>query len=394
MNRSKLGIVVSHPIQHFCPQYSSWAGLEVLEVKVFFASRHGLEAYFDKSFGREIKWPGLKLDFEHEFLPGAKDKKVGSQLDCPDVVDSLADFDPDIVLVYGYGQPLQRRAMRWAETNGKRLLMISDSELRRARSPIKKVIKAQLLPRVLSVVDLFLTVGDANEAYYRYYGIPDHKMVRTSFPIDIALFDQALLVRDKQRARIRQLLGLSNDQLMVLMVGKLLLSKRQVDLVEASNLLQPANSNITIVLAGTGPDQERLETLAQKKGSGGVIFAGFVPPGELVHYYSAADVYVHCSDTEAHSLAISEAIYAGLPVILSDRCGSYGPSDDVRIGLNGYVYPCGDTPALSVLLERLWASPKLRQEMGGESRQIGSDHQILAHGKAIKQAVNVLNVSG
>ena len=143
----KLGIVVSHPIQHFCPQYSSWAGLEVLEVKVFFASRHGLEAYFDKSFGREIKWPGLKLDFEHEFLPGAKDKKVGSQLDCPDVVDSLADFDPDIVLVYGYGQPLQRRAMRWAETNGKRLLMISDSELRRARSPIKKVIKAQLLPQ-------------------------------------------------------------------------------------------------------------------------------------------------------------------------------------------------------------------------------------------------------
>ena len=189
------------------------------------------------------------------------------------------------------------------------------------------------------MVDLFLTVGDANEAYYRYYGIPDHKMVRTSFPIDIAFVDQALLVRDKQRARIRQLLGLSDDQLMVLMVGKLLLSKRQVDLVEASNRLQPANSNITIVLAGTGPDQERLETLAERRVLVGSSLPDSSRQGELVHYYSAADVYVHCSDTEAHSLAISEAIYAGLPVILSDRCGSYGPSDDVRIGLNGLADP-------------------------------------------------------
>ena len=69
------------------------------------------------------------------------------------------------------------------------------------------------------------------------------------------------------------------------------------------------------------------------------------PPGEC---YCAADVYVHCSDNEPHSLAITEAIYCGLPVVLSDRCGSYGPTDDVQPGINGFVYRCGDVATCRV----------------------------------------------
>jgi glycosyltransferase involved in cell wall biosynthesis len=387
VNRPKLAIVVSHPIQHFCPQYSSWARLGLADVKVFFASRHGLDAYYDKDFDKEIQWQGLKLDFDHTFLPHAPDKKVSAKIDCPEVDFALADFNPDLVLVYGYIQPLQRRVMRWVKANDKRLLMIGDSELRQARSKLKGIVKRFWLPYVFSAVDIFLTVGDANEAYYRSYGVPDYKMVRTFFPIDVALFDRALQLREQQRAAVRQLLDIPDDHLVVLMVGKLVSWKRQRDLVAASNELQSRKAKVSIVLAGTGPDGKQLETLAQLKGPGGVIFAGFVPPEELVHYFSAADTYVHCSAQEPHSLAISEAIYAGLPILVSDRCGSYGPSDDVRTGLNGYVYPCGDVPVLVTMLERLFASPKLRQELGRESQQMGIAHQALAHGKAISQAL-------
>lgn len=392
MSRLKLAIVVSHPIQHFCPQYVNWSKLGVLDLKVIFASRQGLDSYHDKSFDMEIKWQGLNLEFDHVFLPGAKGKAVNQFLDCPAVVDALAEYGPDIVLVYGYFQPLQRRAMRWAKSNGKRLLMIGDSELRQARNPLKGMIKQFLLPRIFFDVALFLTVGDANEAYYRHYGVPDHKLVRTFFPIDVALFDHALQVRDQQRARVRSSLNIPNDHMVALMVGKLVPSKNQRDLVAASNVLQSRNSRVTIVLAGTGPDSKQLVEEAQNCGPGGVIFAGFVSPSELVNYYMAADVYVHCSAKDAHSLAISEAIYAGLPVLVSDRCGSYGPSDDVRTGLNGYVYTCGDVSALVGLLERLVSEPESRRQFGIESRQLGVSHQALAHGRAVVQAVNSLNL--
>lgn len=388
MKQIKLAIVVSHPIQHFCPQYSSWARSGLVDIQVIFASRHGLDPYHDKNFGREIQWQGLKLDFPHEFLPGAGDRSPGPRLDCSEVVDSLAACDPDIVLVYGYIQPLQRRAMRWTKSNGKQLVLIGDSELRQARGKVKGLVKKLWLPRLFSTVDLFLTVGDANEAYYRCYGVPDSKFVRTFFPIDIVLFDQLYLEREQRRTRMRGLLSIPDDHMMVLMVGKLVPWKRQLDLVEASNLLQTKKTQITIVLAGTGPDADELNSLAKFAGPGGVVFAGFVAPEELANYYAAADVYVHCSAKEPHSLAISEAIYTGLPVIVSDRCGSYGPSDDVRMGLNGYVYPCGDVLALAAILEKLYVAPDLRQQLGGESRLIGISNQDLSHHKSINQIAN------
>lgn len=390
MKVTRIAIVVSHPIQHFCPQYSSWSRLDCLEVKVFFASRNGLDAYVDKGFGRSVKWDGLVMDFPHEFLPGAMGNEVDSQIDSPELPDFLSNYDPDIVLGYGYVQPLQRRAAAWAKINKKKMWMISDSELRSPRSVVTSLLKKFLLPRILSSVDTFLTVGDANEAYWREYGVSDFRLVRASFPIDVDSLDQAIEGRLQHRGHIRAKHKIPADHLIVLMVGKLVSRKRQRDLVQASNRLQNERIKFTVVLAGTGEDEDNIRALVRHEGTGGVVFAGFIPPQELVHYYMAADVYAHCSEFEAHSLAISEAIYAGLPVVVSDRCGSYGPSDDVRAGLNGFVYSCGDVGGLCKRLVQLGESTELRRLMGAESRKIGLANQELAHGKAVLQAIRGL----
>lgn len=354
---------------------------------MFFASRHGLDPYVDKGFGRTVQWGGLVMDFPHEFLPGAEGMEVNEKIDSLGLPDSLAAFDPDVVLGYGYSQPLQRRAAAWAKSNKKKRWMISDSELRQHRGVLTSILKKLVLPRMLSPIDIFLTVGDANETYWREYGVRDQKLIRTSFPIDVASFNQAMRNRSKHRERVREELGIPADHMLVLMVGKLVSWKRQSDLVAASNRTQEEGNKITVMLAGTGENESSLRALMRSEGAGGVIFAGFVPPEKLVHYYMAADVYAHCSAIEPHSLAISEAIYAGLPVVVSDRCGSYGPSDDVRPGLNGFVYPCGDVDKIHQRLSQLAVSPELRKSMGEESRRIGLANQELAHGKALVQAL-------
>ena len=43
----KIAIVVSHPIQHFCPQYVSFAKNKDIELKVFFGSALGHKKYTD-----------------------------------------------------------------------------------------------------------------------------------------------------------------------------------------------------------------------------------------------------------------------------------------------------------------------------------------------------------
>lgn len=390
----RVAVVVSHPIQHFCPQYSSWANVDGIELKIFFASRHGLDAYEDKNFGRTVQWDHLVLDFPHEFLPGAAERSVGAGVDCHDLGDRLEEFAPDVVVVYGYTQPLQRRAIRWAKLETKSLVMIADSELRAHRSWVKRMAKAIVLPFILRKIDLFLSVGDANESYYRHYGVADRKLIRSFFPIDIKAFDALDPSRTQVRASLRAELGIPDGHTVLLMVGKLVPWKRQEDIIEFSNRIQGARHDVTVIIAGTGPDEGRLRKKAKKEGAGGILFAGFVPPSKLVEYYLAADIYVHCSEVEPHSLAISEAIYSALPVILSDRCGSYGPSDDVRPGLNGFVYPCGRVDTMHSALMAIIDNPEMKESMGLESRAIAVGNQALAHGKALTQALKVIYLEG
>lgn len=392
MNRVfRLAVVISHPIQHFCPQYTSWAALPNLELKVFFASNHGLVAYEDKGFGRVVKWDGIKLDFPHEFLPGAEGKAIGNALDSTDLAERLSVFSPDGMVIYGYAQALQRRALRWAKSASVPVLMFSDSELRAARSWAKRIFKLIVLPSVFRNASLFLTVGDANEAYYRNYGVPDDRLVRCSYPIDVRHYDSIVARRDECRSQIRSQLEIPAHHKVLLMVGKLVSWKRQEDLVRFSNAIQDERDDVTVVLAGTGPEEASLRTLIRRVGVGGVLFAGFVSPELLAEYYCAADIYVHCSDREPHSVAISEAIYCGLPIILSNRCGSYGPTDDVQPGLNGFVYRCGDIDDMSRYLVHFLDEQELYAHMCKASESIGRQHQALAHGIALTQALAIIN---
>jgi glycosyltransferase involved in cell wall biosynthesis len=219
-------------------------------------------------------------------------------------------------------------------------------------------------------------------------------MVRCFFPIDVETFDAKFEYKEQIRAQLRAMLKVPQHHSIVLTVGKLVPWKRQCDLVQFSNAVQLTRGDVTVVVVGSGPDEARLRAIASRIGPGGVLFAGFVQPRDLVDYYFAADVYCHCAEIEPHSLAISEAIYSGLPVVLSDRCGSYGATDDVQPRINGLVYQCGDQVGLAGALLRLLDEGRLRQEMSKVSAALGRKHQALAHCGGMRRAIEVLGLGG
>jgi glycosyltransferase involved in cell wall biosynthesis len=387
----RLAVVVSHPIPAFSPQYVSWASLPNVDLRVFFASSEGLREYFDDQFEEKVKWDALVLEFPHEFIAGAEQRRISEHMDAKGLDIHLDRFDPNIVLIYGYGQAVSRRAMRWARRQGADILMFADTEGRSHRSWVRRLAKKVVLPSLLKQVTLFLTVGDACEDYFRTHGVPDDRFIRCAFPVDCALFESRRGRNGQGRQQARGLLNVPAHHKVILNVGKLVPRKRQQDLVKLSNQLQGQREDVTVVLVGTGPDEAGLRRLCRREGPGGVIFTGLVQPHRVVDYYHSADVYVACSSRDAHSYAISEAIYAGLPIVVSDRCGSYGPSDDVRSGLNGFVYPCANVSELSKRLLHLFDTPGLIASMSAASATIGRHNQGLAHGGALVQALNVLD---
>jgi glycosyltransferase involved in cell wall biosynthesis len=142
-----------------------------------------------------------------------------------------------------------------------------------------------------------------------------------------------------------------------------------------------------------GDGEERSEILARASRADIAAFvsiAGFVNQAELPAWYAAADSLVLPSDArETWGLVVNEAMAAGLPVIVSEAAGC--SPDLVREGQNGFIYPCGDVPALT---DRLAAIAALgedgRRAFGTRSREIVEAFGIAVVANATADAVEAV----
>jgi glycosyltransferase involved in cell wall biosynthesis len=386
---TKVAIVVSHAIQHFCPLYRAVASAGV-DLRVFFGSSAGLKAYWDPAFNAQIRWEmDLLGGYQSEFVAGADNVSPASLVPASDVTERLEQFDPAIVYVHGFYHPLCRKAFFWALRNRKRIFYWSDSENRQQRSRLSLLRKQLMLRPLFSRVAAFLTIGDWNEAYYQSYGVPRRKLFRSPCPIDSPVIERALDERARHRAEIRQRLDVPEDALLAIAVGKLIARKRPRDLIEAAIALdrKPAAQRVVVALLGDGPDRAEIEKLAADGGRDCVRLPGFIGVDELPAFYVGADLLLHPAAADPHPLAIGEAITAGLPVIVSDRVGCVGPSDDVREGQNGIVYPCGDIAALERALRRIADDSALRRSMAAASLEIARHRTLEESAKGFLAAI-------
>lgn len=389
MKKPRIAFVISHPIQHFCPMYASLAEDDSWEFKVFFASTAGLEGYFDPNFNQKISWKGIDINsFSHHFLNGDEPLPISAALDAPSVAEELDAYQPDVVVLYGYSQKVQRRAYFWAKRNNKKIFYTSDSEVHGPRPIWKDALKYIPLRWYFSHVDACLSVGNANENYYYQYGVPTSKLFRHGYPIDARFYDKAYEKHDEKRAAIREEYNIPADEFVCAMVGKLVPWKAQHTIIDALKVLEDKGVyGVTGMMMGSGVDMESLQEKAKILKHNRVILTGFVEAITLCDYYAAADVYVHTSNHEPHSVAISEAIYMGKPLIISDHCGSYGSMDDLQLGKNGFVYPFGKADQLALRIQQFLQQPELVKEFGDYSHKYAYENQQRAHGGGLRAAL-------
>lgn len=115
-----------------------------------------------------------------------------------------------------------------------------------------------------------------------------------------------------QAATLRASMSLVSGQLLAVVCGRLIPSKR-VDLaIEAA-----ADPRIRLVVVGDGPERARLEALAQTVAPH-TRFVGALPRREALAWIGAADVLVFPSAVEAAPTAVREARLLGVPVLACD----------------------------------------------------------------------------
>lgn len=145
--------------------------------------------------------------------------------------------------------------------------------------------------------------------------------------------------------------------------GRLSFEKGIDILIEAAAKLQKGR----LLIVGGGPDEERLKGLAAQLDADNVEFTGHKTTDELRRILSRAQFAVLPSRWyENLPFSIMEAFAMGKAVIASDIGGI---PEMVKDGVNGYLFPPGDSGILAARLEKLISNPALRRELGQRGRE-------------------------
>jgi glycosyltransferase involved in cell wall biosynthesis len=265
--------------------------------------------------------------------------------------------DYDAVIMHGWWGASNLLAYLTAFVRGLPVLVHSDRNALMAQTSWFRTSAVRWLFRRISA---FLVVGKRNADFYRNYGVPDSKMFLTPLAVDNEFYTREAARLASERPALRKQLGIAPEDCAILYVGRFVPEKGVPDLLTAFKEL--ATSRAHLVLAGAGPEGDRLKEIVAANHLEHVHFVGSKSYEELPECYALADVLVVPSQTEPWAVVVNEAMNFALPVVATRQVGA--ADDLVEEGVSGFRFQAGDTATLAALLRRLVENPALRHAMG------------------------------
>jgi glycosyltransferase involved in cell wall biosynthesis len=206
---------------------------------------------------------------------------------------------------------------------------------------------------ILRTSSRVIAVSESVATHLRQLGAPADRTVVVHNGVD----------HDRFHPRPRDL-----DRPQVVFVGRLIDNKGPADALNAFATAAIPGAHLTFV--GDGPMRARLEADGARLGlTGAVHFTGHLD--DVSPILGSADVLIRPSRTEGQSLAILEAMAAGVCVLASDIPANRELVDD---GLSGLLATVGDIPALARRLSRLLTDHPFRDRLAAQGRQRALQH--------------------
>jgi glycosyltransferase involved in cell wall biosynthesis len=162
-------------------------------------------------------------------------------------------------------------------------------------------------------------------------------------------------------AALRTRLGISENERVVLSVGRLSREKAQLDLIAGFRSLRETNpaTPVKLVLVGDGPERSRLEAAVESFGVKElVVFAGQVR--DVQSFYGIADVLALPSHSEGSPNVLLEAMAANVPVVAT---AIGGVPEMVENNESALLVAPNDPPALAAAIARLLDDRDLAQRL-------------------------------
>ena len=178
----------------------------------------------------------------------------------------------------------------------------------------------------------------------------------------------ALKVSRQETSALKQRMGLSEGERVVLVVGRLSYEKGHVDLINSLAHLRRTNPklNFKLVIVGDGPERGRVErAIAAHELRDQVVFCGQV--SDTRPFYAVADVLALPSHSEGSPNVVFEAMASGLPVV---ACAVGGVPEIVEHERSGLLVAPGDVLAMAAGIARLMDDANLARTLAASASEL------------------------
>jgi glycosyltransferase involved in cell wall biosynthesis len=352
MHKKKLLVINTHPVNYHVPIYRSLSSQPELDVLVCFLWNPFVERNLSK------RWP---MQFDKKLLTGYRSifiknymikrfQNPNSILGCLNFgIINIVKRRFDAILIFGYNRLINVVTLWVARFFNIPVMFKGEVDLSARRSKTKRFIKRVYLNHFFKRIDYFLYSYQKNYDYYRNYGVPEHKLFFLPCAVDNdhlkSFYEKITKVQAKEK------LCLSQTKKYILFVGRLEKRKDPITLLKAFALIC-SQINVDLIFVGSGElEQELIQKVKSSKLSNRVIFAGFKKSAHVYYYYRAVDILVLPSIYDPSPKVLNECMNFGIPAIVSDTVGT--ANDLISHGVNGFVFPVGNTEKLALFMQRL-----------------------------------------
>jgi len=161
----------------------------------------------------------------------------------------------------------------------------------------------------------------------------------------------------------RQSFGISDDEVIVTFVSRLVTEKGLGVVGEVHAMLSSRGVSHRLLFVGDGPEREELRSAHPD-----AVFAGHLSGEDLAVAYASSDIFLFPSETETFGNVTLEAMTSGLPVVVANATGS---SSLVRDGVTGFLCEPRNASLFADKVERLVRDAGLRKRIGLAARSEG-----------------------
>ncbi len=306
-------------------------------------------------FLRGIRLPGAERVLHHDYPV------------TPGIARALERGRPEVVVVSGWSTFASQSAIAWCRARGVPYVLVVESHDEGPRAGWRKTVKGTVVPPIVRGASGLLVTGSLARSSMIERGADPERVGIFANTIDVDAFRADAAALAPERDALREELGAGLDDVVVLSVARLAAEKGLDVLIRAA--AEAADQRLLVVVAGEGPERERLTALAAELGVR-LVLRGDLPWARIVEAYVVADVFALLSEREPWAVVVNEAAACGLPLVLSDRVGA--AHDLLRDGENGVLVRAGDVAAAAAALRRLASDRLVRLAYGAESRELAA----------------------